>query len=171
VTDLDFPSPMTVIEDDREVLLGYLDFFREIARGKVGGMASAAQTASRLPSGWTPLELLNHLSHVERRWLEWGFAGAAIADPWADQVDGRWHTALDFAAVSSQLDRQAEVTRSIVHRHELIEIGQPGDRWDGEAPATLGRILLHLVQEYARHCGHLDVVRELSDGATGESQG
>jgi hypothetical protein len=47
-------------------------------------------------------------------------------------------------------------------------VGQPGDRWDGADPATLERILFHLVQEYARHVGHLDIVRELIDGEVGE---
>ena len=48
-------------------------------------------------------------------------------------------------------------------------MGAPGERWDGAAPATLERCLLHLVQEYARHVGQLDIVRELLDGATGET--
>jgi hypothetical protein len=49
-------------------------------------------------------------------------------------------------------------------------VGEPGPRWDGAPPATLERVLLHLVQEYARHAGHLDVVRELIDGRVGESE-
>lgn len=46
--------------------------------------------------------------------------------------------------------------------------GQPGGRWDGAEPPTLERGLFHLLQEYARHVGHLDVVRELLDGEVGE---
>jgi len=53
-------------------------------------------------------------------------------------------------------------------RHDLAEVGAPGERWEGAPPATLERVLLRLVQEYARHAGHLDVVRELIDGRTGE---
>jgi len=60
------------------------------------------------------------------------------------------------------------VTRDVVRRHDLAEVGQPGERWDGAEPATLERILFHLLQEYARHVGHLDVVRELVDGVVGE---
>jgi Protein of unknown function (DUF664) len=48
------------------------------------------------------------------------------------------------------------------------EIGQPGERWDGEPPATLERVLFHLTQEYARHVGHLDIVCELAGGPVGE---
>ena len=159
---------MIPISDERQVLLGYLDFFREVAREKVAGLPPMQQTASSLPSGWTPLELLHHLRHVERRWLEWGFAGVSVSDPWADHQDGRWHTQQSFAELSAALEQQAEVTRRVVEAHQLDDVGQPGERWDGAAPAPLRRVLLHVVQEYARHCGHLDIVRELADGSIGE---
>jgi hypothetical protein len=47
-------------------------------------------------------------------------------------------------------------------------VGQPGERWDGDDPATLERVLFHLLQEYARHVGHLDIVTELATGTAGE---
>jgi hypothetical protein len=56
----------------------------------------------------------------------------------------------------------------VIESHDLSEIGQPGPRWDGADPPTLERILFHLLQEYARHLGHLDIVAELADGSTGE---
>jgi hypothetical protein len=104
------------------------------------------------------------------RWLEWGFEGRPVDDPWGDQRDGRWHVGPEdtLDGLFAELDRRAGVTRDIAGRHELTETGVPGERWDGAEPATLERVLLHLVQEYARHCGHLDVVRELLDGAVGE---
>ena len=52
--------------------------------------------------------------------------------------------------------------------HDLADLGEPGDRWPTGHPATLERVLLHLVQEYARHVGHLDIVSELAGGETGE---
>ena len=66
------------------------------------------------------------------------------------------------------LRQQAERTGAIVLAHDLDEVGRPGERWDGADPATLERVLLHLVQEYARHLGHLDVVCELVAGTVGE---
>jgi hypothetical protein len=48
------------------------------------------------------------------------------------------------------------------------QIGQPGDGWDAAGPAALERVLFHLVQEYARHAGHLDIVSELAGGQVGE---
>ena len=47
-------------------------------------------------------------------------------------------------------------------------MGQPGERWSGNDPATLERVLFHLLQEYARHIGHLDIVSELAGGPVGE---
>ncbi len=66
------------------------------------------------------------------------------------------------------LQAQGPVTSSVVRAHELSDVVQPGERWEGAAPPTIERILFHLLQEYARHAGHLDVVRELIDGQVGE---
>jgi Protein of unknown function (DUF664) len=63
---------------------------------------------------------------------------------------------------------QAAHTRAVVESHDLADRGRPSDRWDGGAPAALERVLLHLVQEYSRHLGHLDIVSELAGGQTGE---
>jgi hypothetical protein len=66
------------------------------------------------------------------------------------------------------LQEQGEVSRSVVRAHHLSDVGKPGERWDGADPPTLERVLFHLVQEYARHAGHIDVSRELLDGKVGE---
>jgi hypothetical protein len=58
--------------------------------------------------------------------------------------------------------------RAIITAHHLDEVGKPGERWDGADPATLERVLFHLVQEYARHLGQLDVVVELATGLSEE---
>jgi uncharacterized damage-inducible protein DinB len=165
-----FPEPTTPHASRAEVLLGYLEYFRSVVVDKLSGLSDEELRGSRLPSGWAPLELLKHLVHVERRWLVWGFEGEPVADPWADERDGRWHVPADetLPDLVAALDAQAARSRAVVEAHELSDVGQPGERWRGDPPATLERVLLHLVQEYARHAGHLDVVRELVDGRTGE---
>jgi uncharacterized damage-inducible protein DinB len=165
-----FPAPTVPAASRAEVFLRYLDFFRSRVAAKVQALPAAELRRSRLPSGWTPLELLKHLRHVERRWLEWGFEGQDVGDPWADGRDGRWFTGPQESADSllAGLHEQAERTRAIVQAHGLDEVGQPGERWDGADPATLERVLFHLLQEYARHLGHLDVVTELAAGESGE---
>jgi uncharacterized damage-inducible protein DinB len=167
---LPFPDPTVPVDRRADVLLGYLDYFRAAVLGKVEGLPEGELRRSRLPSGWTPLELLKHLAYVELRWLEWGFEGREVADPWGDRRDGRWYVAPDesLADLVAALTAQAARSRAVVERHDLSEAGAPGPRWDGADPATLERVLLHLLQEYARHAGHLDVVRELADGTVGE---
>jgi uncharacterized damage-inducible protein DinB len=167
---LPFPAPTTAVSSRAEVFLGYLDYFRSRLVSKLEELPGGELRASRLPSGWVPIELLKHLAHVELRWLEWGFEGRLVADPWADSRDGRWYVAPDetLDELVAALSAQAARTRAVVESHDLAETGQPGERWDGAAPATLERILFHLLQEYARHVGHLDIACELADGRTGE---
>jgi hypothetical protein len=161
--DVAFPEPTDPLASRAAVFLAYLDHFREVVVQKVTSLPAEDVTGSRLPSGWSPVELMLHLRHVERRWLEWGFLGLDVGDPWADERDGRWHVpdGVHPADVIDQLGRQGARTREIVESHRLDEQGQPGPRWRGAEPATLERVLFHLLQEYARHVGHLDVVVEL----------
>ncbi|MFG1927901.1 DUF664 domain-containing protein [Cryptosporangium sp. NPDC048952] len=165
-----FFEPTEPVADRKEVFLRYLDYFRESALTKAGSLSEGALRSSLLPSGWTPLELLQHLQYVELRWIEWGFEGRPVAEPWGDRRDDRWYVAADRSLddVTTALRKQGAHTRATVEAHDLAEIGAPGPRWDGAPPASLERILFHLLQEYARHLGHLDVVVELSDGAVGE---
>jgi hypothetical protein len=166
-----FPEPTRPASSRTEVLVGYLDYFRAVVLAKVDGLSPDQLRGSILPSGWSPLELVKHLTYVEKRWLEWGFEGAPVEDPWGDTRDDRWHVGPDEdpEEVVDALSRRGEVTAAISRRHALDDVGAPGERWDGASPATLERCLLHLIQEYARHLGHLDVVRELLDGRTGET--
>jgi hypothetical protein len=167
---LPFPEPTGPASSRAEVFVGYLDYFRSRVLDLVEVLPPAELRRSRLPSGWTPLELVKHLTFVELRWLEWGFEGRRVPDPWGDREGDRWHVPADeapeqlLAALRARGDRSAAVVRS----HDLAEVGRPGPRWNGADPPTLERILFHLTQEYARHLGHLDIVAELADGAKGE---
>jgi uncharacterized damage-inducible protein DinB len=154
--------------------LGYLDYFRDRLISKLSGLPVAELSRSRLPSGWTPLELLRHLTFVERRWLEWGFAGQPVAQPWGDNRgddrDERWFVpdGEGLGELTAALRERAAYSRAVIESHDLAEVGQPGERWDGADPATLERVLFHLLQEYARHVGQLDIVCEIAGGPVGE---
>jgi uncharacterized damage-inducible protein DinB len=165
-----FPEPTAPAGSRTEVFLRYLDYFRDRVAAKLRELPEGELRRSRLPSGWTPVELLKHLTYVEMRWLEWGFEGRAVADPWGDERDGRWYVAPDetLETLLAKLAEQAERSQAIIENRDLDEVGKPGDRWDGEPPATLERVLFHLLQEYARHVGHIDIVCELADTPTGE---
>lgn len=164
------PSPTTPSPSRAELFLAYLDYFRDVVVRRVRAAPASSQRASVVASGWTPLELVSHLTHVERRWLEWGFEGREVGDPWGDWRDGRWFVAGDADAetVLAALVDQGGRTREVVRAHELGDVGMPSPRWEGAEPPTLERVLFHLLQEYARHAGHLDVVVELAGGDVGE---
>ena len=165
-----FPSPTDPADSRAQVFSRYLEFFRDRVTTRVRELPEGELRRSRLPSGWTPLELVKHLTYVELRWLEWGFEGRGVPDPWGDQRDDRWFVATDETRDSllADLAAQAERSQAVIDNHDLEEVGQPGERWDGAPPATLERVLFHLTQEYARHVGHLDIVCELAGGPTGE---
>jgi uncharacterized damage-inducible protein DinB len=167
-----FLSPVDQVGDRSQVLLGYLDFFRSTVTEKVAGLSDADLRRSILPSAWTPLELVKHLVHMERRWLVWGFLGEQVDQPWGDNDgQGRWAVGVEESLDSLLRALQAggRRTREIVEAAQLSDVAEVGGRFDSDAEAPeLERILLHVLQEYARHAGHLDVVRELMDGAVGE---
>jgi uncharacterized damage-inducible protein DinB len=165
-----FPSPTIPAATRAEVFVRYLDFFRESLLAKIEALADEELRRSRLPSGWTPLELVKHLRYVELRWIEWGFEGRPVDEPWGDGRDDRWYVdpAETRAELVSALRAQGTHTSAAVAANDLAAVGVPGPRWDGADPPTLERILFHLVQEYARHLGHLDIVTELAGGPTGE---
>jgi hypothetical protein len=165
-------EPSGDLSDPRELLVAYLDFYRQTVLRKLDGLSEEELRTSRLPSGWTPLELLKHLAGVERRWLRWGFAAEPVERPWVeDGPDGRWRVGPDETAGDVRtlfLDECAR-SRRIVAAAGLDEVARTGGRFQPpDPPPTLAWILFHLLQEYARHAGHLDVARELADGRVGE---
>jgi hypothetical protein len=166
-------EPPNTLTDSRELLLGYLDYYRAAVLRKLDGMSEDDLRTSRLPSGWTPLALLKHLAFVERRWLRWGFAAEQLDGIWDDQGPsaGPWHVRPDESAVQVRRLFLGECARSreIVAQADLRDRARSGGGFNppDEHPALIW-ILFHLLQEYARHAGHLDVARELADGATGE---
>jgi uncharacterized damage-inducible protein DinB len=165
-----FPEPTTPAGSRAEVFGRYLDYFRDRVAAKLRELPEDELRRSRLPSGWTPVELVKHLTCMERRWLEWGFEGRAVADPWADTRGDRWYVAPEESLddLLAALAERAERSRAIISRHDLDEVGQPSERWNGEPPATLERVLFHVMQEYSRHLGHLDIACELAGGRPGE---
>jgi uncharacterized damage-inducible protein DinB len=168
--NLPLPEPSDNATGTKERFLAYLDFYRSEIVDKLEGLSEADLRASRLPSGWSPLELLKHLVFMERRWLVWRFAGEPLDDPAGeDGPDGNWQVSPDdnLDDLVARLHEGGLRTRAIVEAHDLLDRRAPSDVADTE-PRSLEWVLFHVLQEYARHAGHLDVARELVDGYTGE---
>jgi uncharacterized damage-inducible protein DinB len=165
------PEPDMQLSDPTELLLDYLDYYRNVVGTKIEGLSDAELRDCKLPSGWTLLELLKHLVYMEQRWFRWAFLAEQVAEPWGDRgPDGRWLVGPEETAAEllAALHKGGEHTRAVVTGTPLATVAAPGGRFkdDGTARPTLGWILFHVLQEYARHAGHLDIVRELTDGAT-----
>jgi uncharacterized damage-inducible protein DinB len=164
-------EPPRSLEDPRDILLQQLSYYRATLLAKLDGLSPDQLTGSILPSGWSPLGLLKHLVFVERRWMQWGFEAEQVADPWGDHDPDSegWLVAPEdsVAELAARLAEIAGRTEAVASQADLTERARLGGRFSSEPP-TLGWILAHLLQEYARHVGHLDVVRELIDGQIGE---
>jgi hypothetical protein len=166
--DTAFPEPGDVA-DPATLLLRLLDFYRATAVRKVGSLRADQVRRSWVPTAWTPLELLSHLAHMEQRWIVWGFLGEEVPDPWGDETDDRWHVPQDVSVddVVALLRATGDRTRQVLADHRLTETGAVGGRFATDPP-TLASIGFHVLQEYARHVGHLDIATELAGGHTGE---
>jgi uncharacterized damage-inducible protein DinB len=158
----------------------YLDWVREDVVEGILSLPAHERRRSRLPSGWSPIELLSHLLHMEQRWFVWGFLGEQVPEPWGDwnvpepwtaddsdetRPSARWEVADDVTAeeLATRLRALGERTRAVLVEHSLDTPGVPGGRF-GEDPPTLEWICFHVLAEYARHAGHFDIAAELSRG-------
>jgi uncharacterized damage-inducible protein DinB len=165
-------KPDRETSDAEQVLLGFLDYYRAVITRKVDGLSEADLRSSQVPSGWNLLELAKHLTYMERRWIRWGFLAESVSMPFGDEDDQeRWHVGDDEspAELVAALHAGGIHTRDIVERAELTDVAAAGGRFsEDEQRPTLVWILVYVLQEYARHAGHMDVGRELLDGAVVE---
>ena len=149
----------------------YLDWLRRDVAETVLALPEPERRTTRLPSGWTPIELLSHVLHMEQRWFVWGFLGEPVAEPWGDwDVDepwragaaGRWSVDPEVSAeeLADRLAAVGERTRRLLGETPLDAVAAPGGRFAADPP-TLEWICFHVLAEYARHAGHLDIAVEL----------
>jgi uncharacterized damage-inducible protein DinB len=164
-------GPGAEVSDPRELLLGYLDWYRQALTRKIAGLSDQQLRAPVEPLGWSPLGLVQHLGWVERRWMRWGFAAEEVLahPPGGDEAEWIVPAEQSTADVITAYRDEVGRSRALASAAALTAPSGIGGRFGppGQVP-TLGRILFHLLQEYARHVGQLDVARELIDGQTGE---
>ena len=154
----------------------YLDWLREVIIATVASLPPAEQRTSRLPSGWSPIELLSHVLHMEQRWFVWGFLGEPVDEPWGDwnvpepwtsdagdsvKAGARWVVPDDVTVedLAVRLRGVGARTRSVLSSRPMDATGAVGGRF-GDDPPTLEWICFHVLAEYSRHAGHLDIVVE-----------
>jgi hypothetical protein len=167
------PRPEDV---EKQALLSFLDAQRAIVLAIVADLAEDALHTPVLPSGWTPLGLVKHLGFAERHWFQRVAADSAGELQWTDmpgEEEGRkpFTTGLPADVVFGFYQDQCERANAIVAATPLS--APPRGRHPGDPAGEicdLRRIILHMIEETARHAGHLDTARELTDNRTGLGQ-
>ena len=157
-----------------EQLTGFLDYQRETVLRKAEGLDAAQLRQALPPSSLTLAGLLNHLALVEDSWFRERFAGLPEQDSWAGvdwqaDPDFEFRTALELEPDELRQryrDAIARSTEVVAAAEGLDQLGaQPwpdGTRWN------LRWVLIHMIEETARHAGHADLLREAIDGEVGE---
>ena len=159
-----------MLGSEREVLEHWLDLYRETLFLKIAGLTGDQLVARALPpSSLSLLGLVRHLTEVEAYWLRVVLHGQEVEDYWCtpDSPDGDFDgvdaqtAAEDVAAYESELS----TTRDSLARWPDLDVPAIGLRHGKQV--NLRWILVHLIEEYARHLGHMDLLRESVDGQTG----
>ena len=157
--DIGFPTGST---DEKELLLQWLDYFRGAVLRNVEGLDDDQ-------ARWTPngrlislLGIVNHLTNVEWRWIDGAFRGDDVSRTEAEFQPGP-DVAVDSAVVAYR--ERAAATDEAVRSMPLTQESVPSGWGQGK---DLRWVLIHLINETARHAGHADATRELLDGTTGE---
>ncbi len=160
-------------DPERAALLEFLSAQRQSVLAILDGLAEAALRISVIPSGWTPLGLVEHLTGAEFFWIQVVLLGTrGPIPPLDDSAEvGEWGPFLTDRPVSEVIDeyrRQCAENDAALRDLPLETAPRFRPPWAGPGEATdLRWILLHLIEETARHAGHLDIARELLDGRTG----
>jgi hypothetical protein len=157
-----------IVADERTQLIGWLDLQRILVRHKLNGLRPEDEHRPLLPASplMTPAGLVSHMRWVEHLWFEAIFLNAPRDGNPAfrkDVADAEMRVAgVPLAQLLDEFDAQWARSNEIVAAHSLDDIGQ-----DPEFRPSLRWIVIHMVEETARHIGHLDAMRELADGQTG----
>ena len=163
--------------DETDTLLGFLDYQRATFAWKCAALDAAGLRATVGVSSMTLGGMLKHMAYVEDWWFSRSLHGRPALSPWSDvdwsgDPDWEWHSAAEDPPDMLRGLWQESVDRSRQLVAEALADGgldRPSQRpWpDGQTP-SLRWILCHMIEEYARHNGHADLIRESVDGATGE---
>src|SRR5258706_5798843 len=155
--------------DERAVISWLLDYHRHVLLRKLEGITEQQARVTTASSDLTLLGLARHLALVEQYWFVEVFLGLTETSHWHDPNDRD----RDF----HPLDRDTLADALIVLRDEMDRARQIAAAQSFDTPAVGQRegqpvmlrwIMAHLVEEYARHCGHADLLREAIDGTTGD---
>ena len=155
--------------DERETLRAFLDFHRGTLAMKCAGLSdSDLRRQASPPSTLSLLGLLRHMAEVERAWFRRVINGEEVGLVYSE--DGDYQVAYDASGASgveafAVWEAEVEESRRIEKEAESLDVTAYNARWEEEVSLRL--VMHHMIHEYARHCGHADLLREAVDGVTG----
>jgi uncharacterized damage-inducible protein DinB len=161
--------------DEVTLLRGFLDFHRDTLRMKAEGLSTEQLSTTLPPSTLTIGGMVKHLALVEQSWFSGVFRGEEDTEPWASvdwDADPDWE--FRTAAEDSPEELRDLLDRAVADSDRILEealaegLDALAVRRSKDGPVSLRWILLHMIEEYARHNGHADLIRESIDGQTGE---
>ncbi|MFF8553864.1 DinB family protein [Streptomyces sp. NPDC015501] len=150
--------------DEKSTLVAFLNYVREAVAGKAQGLDDRQGRTPGVPSGTSVFGLVKHLTAAELYWFAWAFEGADVEHPdfSMDLSEGDSADSL-LAAYRSATERSNEIIE------RCGDLSRPCARAAGTAGAvrSMRWVLVHMIEETARHAGHADILREQADGSTG----
>ncbi|MEU4215185.1 DinB family protein [Actinoplanes sp. NPDC026623] len=160
---------MTGIDVEKATLHEFLAYQRASVRAIISGLSDDVLRTPVLPSGWTPLGLVEHLAHAEGHWFQEVTTGLAQVLPWPGGDCPPLTTPRSSAVVLEFYREQCALSDKFITATSLATepFGRHHDEPLASQTTDLRRIILHMIEETARHAGHLDAARELIDGRTG----
>lgn len=157
---------------EHDTLVSFLDYFRSVLVRKCAGLTSDQLDVTVAASDLTLGRLLRHMTLVEDHWFQATLHDRPLPDLWlaADwdaQPDWEMDTASDYVPPELAAQFEAATARSREAIQDL-DLDRVAARESGGAATNLRWILVHMIEEYARHCGHADLLREAIDGTVGD---
>jgi len=162
-------DPLGARRDERQTLEGALDWYRAIVEKKVEGLNLEQSKKIMTPTGLSLLGVIKHLGWVERGWFREIFAGEDVLS-----IDSEDDNSAEFEVdANDTVESVLNFYRDEVAHSRQITSGSSLDHLSAEQTGLRGHvslrwILVHMLEETARHAGHMDVMREKIDGHTGD---
>ena len=160
--------PIPLDADEATMLTSFLDFYRFELIDRAFGLSDEQLRATHPPSTLSLARLIGHMALVEESWFCVRFCGDEPEQPWADfdwdadaDAEMTWAEGQGRDELIARFDLAVERARRVVAAMGSLDQLAAGG---GERRHSMRWILIHMIEEYARHCGHADLIREAIDG-------
>jgi Protein of unknown function (DUF664) len=152
-------KPPRFAASESQTLLTFLDYLRDSVNRKLAGVSEVAARRPLVASGTSLLSLVRHLTTAEVSWFQIRFAGSGSPDP-GGPVDEELEVGEHVSQYKRAIARDNQIVRSTASLTQRCA-------GSGYADVDLRWVLVHMIEETARHAGHADIIREQLDGVTG----